>query len=434
MPAQHAAAAVVTPPPPPSLPPAPTVAASPWDRLRQRFAMPSCDYNPAVRHWARLYAQGPGQFSASLSTVLPFLLVVLDQIEQRGMPGEFAFLPYIESTYVPLASSGDRAAGIWQLMPDTAREAGLRITPDYDGRLDIYASTNAALDLLQRYGQEFGDWRLADMAFNAGEYGVKQLVGDDKARRSATELGRLRVHAGTHEHLAKLLAVACIVADPQRFNVELPDPDIDDTLALIEFPAPVDIALAARLAGIDEARLRRLNPGLLHARMPANGPFHLLLPASRRMAVEQTLGKMPQYAWRDWHSVALKQTETLSLFATENDLDLSALAAINDVPGDAPLAPGTHLLLPGRAASDGDLVQDLPQRASRETLSGTLRVQAGDTLWSIAQRYGLRMDDLLRWNGLSRTATLHLGQRLRLDAPEHALGGSAPVAAAPTTP
>jgi len=91
------------------------------------------------------------------------------------------------------SSTGE--SGIWQLMPDTAREAGLHITADYDGRLDIHASTNAALDLLQRYDQEFGDWRLADMAFNAGEYGIKDLVGDARTQRSAAELGRLRVQA-----------------------------------------------------------------------------------------------------------------------------------------------------------------------------------------------------------------------------------------------
>jgi membrane-bound lytic murein transglycosylase D len=424
------AAVVSTPTPIPS--PPPPVFASPWDRLRQRFAMSGCDYSPSVLHWARLYTQAPGQLSESLSTVMPFLLVVLDRIEQRGLPGEFAFLPYIESTYTPLASSGDRAAGIWQLMPDTAREAGLHIAPDYDGRLDIFASTNAALDLLQRYQQEFGDWRLANMAFNAGEYRVKQLVGDTKAQRSAVELGRLRVHPGTHTHLAKLLAIACVISDPQRFNVELPDPEGDDTLVLIEFPAPVDLSLAARLAGIDEAHLRHLNPGLLRARMPANGPFHLLLPASRRVAVEQTLGKLPQYAWRDWHNVALKQPETLGLFASQSDLDLSALATINGVAADAVLAPGTRLLLPGRG--DSTVTQELPARAQREAASSVVTVLAGDTLWSIAHRHSVHVDDLLRWNGLSRTATLRLGQRLRLDASEDTLGGATTAAAAPATP
>lgn len=426
---------LVEPPASPAIipPEQPAVAASPWNRLRQRFVMPDCDYSPAVQHWARLYAQGANQFSASLSEAMPYLLIVVDQIERRDLPGEFAFLPYIESTYTPLASSGDRAAGIWQLMPDTAREAGLSITPDYDGRLDVQASTDAALGLIERYHDEFDDWRLADMAFNAGEYGVKGLVGDNKIPRSAKELAHLRLHAGTHEHLAKLLAVSCVIADPERFHVELPDPDADDTLALIEFPAPVDLSLAARLAGIDDSRLHHFNPGLLRAHMPANGPFHLLVPASHRLAIEQTLGKMPQYAWRDWHEVALKQTETLGLFASEYDLDLSALAAINRVDGNASLAPGTHLLLPGHRDSDSAVVQDFTPREIPEATPNMVAIHAGDTLWSIAHRYGLHVGDLEHWNKLQPKATLHLGQRLRLNPPDQGAGGPAAVAVAPAS-
>ena len=61
-------------------------------------------------------------------------------------------------------------------------------------------------------------------------------------------------------------------------------------------------------------------------------------------------------------------------------------------------------------------------------------VRKGDTLWSIAHHHDVRIEDLLRWNGLSRTATLRLGQHLRFDAREHTLGGAATAAAAPATP
>ena len=411
--------------------PVPLLAASPWERLRRRFAMQGCDYNAAVKHWAHLYTQSANGFAASMSESMPFLLVVLEQIERRNVPAEFAFLPYIESNYTALASSGDRAAGIWQLMPDTAREAGLRMTAEYDGRLDVYASTTAALDLVERYQERFGDWRIADMAFNAGPYGIMQLVSDNRSDRTASELGRLRVHAGTHEHLAKLLAVACVISYPQKYKVELPDPDSDDELALIELPAPLDLELAARLAGIDSARLHHFNPGFLRARMPANGPFHLLIPTARRQVLEQTLGKLPQYAWRDWHVVTLKQNETISLFATQSDLDASALATINAVTPDAPLAPGTRLLLPGRATMDSAIVDVVPQAAPVTVSNGVFTVHAGDTLWGIARLNNVPLDQLMRWNGLSRTATLHLGQRLRLSAPEPPVGGQSTVLAAP---
>jgi membrane-bound lytic murein transglycosylase D len=401
-------------------------AESPWPRLRATFELPGCDYNASVQHWTRMYAQSRREFSDSLAEAMPYLLLVIDQLAKHRLPGEFAFLPYLESNYTPIATSGDRAAGIWQLMPDTALEAGLHVTPDYDGRLDIHASTLTAIDLLRQYHDEFGDWRMADMAFNAGLYKVRARLGKRPHDGwSARELGGLTVNPGTHDHLAKLLALSCIVSDPDRFHVRLPDPQIDDRVALLDLPAPIDLHLAARLAGIEMARLRQLNPGYIRGRMPATGPFHLLIPATRRVAVEQTLGKLPQYVWRNWHEVVLKQTETLDLFAMLGDIDPTALATVNGYPADAPLAPGTHLLLPG-LAKDTDIAMAEPATAPADDVLAeppdSLVVHAGDTLWDIARRYGLHVDDLLRWNGLTRNTTLRLGQHLLLNEPEAPAG------------
>jgi len=387
-----------------------------WSRLRQGFALPDCDYNAQVTQWSRRFSRDAAGFTASLNQALPFLLVVAGQVEQRGMPAEFVFLPYIESNYTALASSGDHAAGIWQLMPDTAREAGLQITNDYDGRLDIYASTTAALDLLERYHEEFGDWRLADMAFNAGEYGIRDLRGDNSDAPSADELARLRVPAHAHEHLAKLLAVSCVVADPERFRVELPEPLAEDQLAVLELPAPADLALIARVAGIDTTQLKHLNPGYLRGRMPEHGPLRVLLPAARHDTVAATLDKLPRSAWREWHEITLQHDEDIGVLAAAHDIAADALRAVNATSGDAPHA-GTRVLVPGHADDRHApaaiaKMEDLIERSSLHV------VHAGDTLWTIAHRAGVRVADLLSWNGLRGDATLHLGQRLRLQAPE----------------
>ena len=408
--------------------PAPAQAApieSPWPQLRASFVMPGCGYNAAVLHWTRMYSQVPREFASSLSEAMPYLLLVREQLAKHHMPGEFAFLPYLESNYVPIATSGDRAAGIWQLMPDTANEAGVRITANYDGRLDIYTSTVAAIGLLQQYHEEFGDWRVADMAFNAGLYKLRQLVARPPAKGlpaqwSARELGRLPVNAGTHDHLAKLLALSCIVSDPARYHIRLPEPQPEDSMALLALPAPVDLHLAARLAGLDITRLRQLNPGYLRGNMPAEGPFQLLVPATRRLLVEQTLGKLPQYVWRNWHEVVLKQTETLDLFAMMGDIDPTALAAVNGHAATASLPPGTRLLLPGVAADTNAAIAEAAPTPADEALAQlpeSLVVHAGDTLWDIARRYGLHVEDLLRWNGLSRGGTLRLGQHILLNEP-----------------
>jgi len=394
-----------------------TSAAAPlWARLRQGFALPDCDYNAQVTQWSRRFSRDAAAFTASLNEAMPFLLVVAAQIEQRSMPAEFVFLPYIESNYTALASSGDRAAGIWQLMPDTAREAGLSISNEYDGRLDVQASTSAALDLLERYHDEFGDWRLADMAFNAGEYGIKDLRGDNSDAPSADELARLRAPTHTHEHLAKLMAVSCIVADPERFHVELPELQAEDALATLELSAPVDLMLVARVAGIDSAQLKHLNPGYLRGRMPEHGPFHLLVPSARHDAVVATLDKLPSSVWREWREITLLHDEEIDVLAAAHGIDAEALRAVNLTAADA-LAAGTRVLVPGhsdehRATGAIAKVQSLIERSSLHI------VHAGDTLWNIAHRAGVRVADLLSWNGLRGDATLHPGQHLRLQAPE----------------
>lgn len=412
---------------PSSAVPAAATELSPWTQLRGRFALPDCDYSADVSQLARWFSADPAGFAESLRQSLPFLLYVSQRVAERGMPGEFALLPYIESNYVPLVSSGDRAAGIWQLLPDTAREAGLRIGSEYDGRLDIVASTDAALGLVESYYDHFGDWRVADMAFNAGPYRIARLLGDAEVPASAAGLARLRVDAHTHRHLAKLLAVACVVSDPARFEVKLPEPDPGDFLTAVTLPAPLDLQLAARLAGMDATRLRQLNPGYVRGRMPSSGPFHLLLSEAQGRSLTAALDKIPQPLWRDWHEIALHESETVDVLAQVHGIDTNALAAANSLAPDARLAAGTRILLPGRAMAAPATTAVASQQAPAAGAQVHI-VRGGDTLWRIARSEQVSLSDLLRWNDLTRASTLRLGQRLRLQPPDR--GGMAATAVA----
>jgi len=434
-------AAVVPPPPQPTAAPdlaavepkipkvVPATPASPWPRLRARYAMPGCDYSPTVRQFAAQMASSPAHLSAAFKEAMPLLLVVTEQIEKYDIPGEFAFLPWVESSYTMIPARGDGVAGMWQLMPFTARENGLRVDSEYDGRLDVTASSRTALALIKQYKESFGDWRLANMAFNAGENSVRAALGKRRSI-SPTEIATLRLNQVNYEHLIKLLAVSCIVSSPERYRVELPEPDADDALSLLELPAPLDLHLAAKLADMDFAELQRLNPAYLRAHMPERGPFHLLVPAQRRTAIEQTLGKLPQYAWQNWREVKLQQPQNLDTLSMAYDVDAAALAQVNRIGATATTLPsGTRLMLPGRGIESPFIAAATPVAAARQAAvaiqtaspaaaakEGTCTVRSGDTLWDIANRYGVRMEDLLHWNRLSRNATLRLGQKLVLNA------------------
>ena len=401
---------------PPSIPATPTTEVpvaetSPWSRLRPLFAMQGCDYSPGVQRWARSYTQSPRGFAASWKPVLPFLELVVDELERRGLPGEFAMLPYVESTYRPIPSRGDQPAGMWQLMPDTARGAGLVIRKDYDGRLDALASTDAALDLVAAYYKEFADWRLADMAFNSGEFRVKKLLGERDARDlSAQELAKFTFNRITHEHLDRLLALACIVEDPARFHVTLPEPAAWERLRSVDIGHGMDLRLAARLAGVPVDDLRRWNAGYRRNRMPDDLPHRLLLPEERLERFQAAADAMSPELWNDWHEERAARTSGIANWAAQLRIPVAALAAANAVSEDATVTAATRLLLPGHEAEPADDSGSAPAGRSARTHV----IAAGDSLSSVAHRYAIPLHRLRQLNPQAN-GTLHLGQKLRLD-------------------
>jgi len=345
---------------------------------------------------------------------MPFLLIVVDEIERRDLPGEFAMLPYVESGYEPVSARGERPAGIWQLVPRTARAEGIVIDADYDGRLDIEASTTAALTLIGRYQKEFGDWRLANMAFNSGEYRVKNLLrGRDARSLSAAELGKLSFNPITHEHLDRLLALACVISDPARFDVTLPEPTPADRLETLNLQAGMDVRLAARLAGIDVSEMKRFNAGYRRNRMPARAPHRLMIPADRVAGFEVAAQAIPVDLWNDWREQRAARTSGIGSFAAEIGVPVAVLAAANAVGEQTTVLPSTQLLLPGRDAASDKAAAASSDEAERARVHV---VKSGDNLSSIAHRYEIPVTQLKRMNPSMKGNLLHPGDRLQVGA------------------
>ena len=277
--------------------PAPAQATNVWDKLRDSFAMPGCDADPAVLAWAKRYTRNPDHFESTLRRALPRLDYVQQAATQYRVPGEFVLLPWVESHYRPVAARRHRPAGMWQIMPVTARSLKLRVNRHYDGRLDMPAATHAVMKLLARYHDRFDDWRLADYAYNAGEFGVRKLIREHGAPPDRPVIPHLPVRKVTREHLVKLLAMACVVREPERFHVNLPV--LPDTERLVQAPLPHSMTYtrAAGLADIPVATLKQLNPAFHGDTINADYSSYLMLPAARaeqfRIATRQAAAPEP---------------------------------------------------------------------------------------------------------------------------------------------
>ena len=133
-----------------------------------------------------------------MEEILPLMAYVLEEVERKKLPGEFALLPIVESWYRPAAIGPGGPAGMWQMISSTARNHGIRIQSGYDGRLSPVESTDAALSYLQTLDGLFdGEWRAMAMAYNAGEYRIIRAFRASGDRRVS---GESQLPRGRHEH------------------------------------------------------------------------------------------------------------------------------------------------------------------------------------------------------------------------------------------
>lgn len=211
--------------------------------LRGQLATQACSDDRAVRRWLSNYARSPSRLAANLERVLPLLAHVVDRVRAQDLPGEFALLPIVESWYRAEARNGG-TAGLWQFSRATARGNGLRVDDNVDQRYAPGPATDAALAHLSDLLARFGDWRLAVMAFNAGEYRLSRLLPADAPAPAPSPQDHQPpgLSLTTYEHLAKLLALACLVREPERIGLALPatafEPlDADRLLASVAAPA-----------------------------------------------------------------------------------------------------------------------------------------------------------------------------------------------------
>jgi membrane-bound lytic murein transglycosylase D len=353
--------------------------AQPWASIKASGVMHDCADTLLIRANAARYTRSPAHFEQLLRQSLPLITYVQKELHTNGIPGEFAMLPMLESSYRSSEPShrGD-AAGMWQFMPATARRHGITVNRQYDGRLDPVASTRAAISMLKSLDQQFGDWRLVDMAYNAGPYAIMAALRDHPDLGSKA-IPNIPFSAASRNHLAKLMALNCIVRDPARFAVKLPQPAQDNELSTIKVPSGSRIANIADMAEISESTLRKLNPGYRSTRIPADSPRTLLLPAD----AAQTL----------LTALAVNASESVA----QVDTNAPGSSANGSIPLPAEPTP------PDQGSTSG------PAPASPTQY----RVHAGDTLWSIAQRFHVSVSDLKRWNHL-RDNTVRSGAELRL--------------------
>jgi membrane-bound lytic murein transglycosylase D len=262
-----------------------------WPRIRHQlnFDIPQNNRVIAQRNW---YARHPGYLKRVAKRAEPFLHYIITELEKNNMPIELALLPVVESAFDPFAYSHGRASGMWQFVPGTGERFGMKQNWWYDGRRDVIASTQGAINYLKYLNKYFnGDWMLALAAYNSGEGRVRRAVNKNKNLNKPTDFWSLGLPKETQAYVPKLLALADIIKRPQDFNLTLYPIDNKAVLSQVDIKSQLDLAKAAQLAGLSLAELQRLNPGFNRWATDPDGPHQLLLPNHTVDKFQQGLSK-----------------------------------------------------------------------------------------------------------------------------------------------
>lgn len=386
-----------------------------WTRIRAGLNLPRPLNQPSLRSKLKWYSSHQAYLDRVATRATPYIYHIVQELEARDMPLELALLPIVESAYQPLAYSRSHASGIWQFIPATGERFGLKQNWWYDGRNDITAATQAALDYLQFLITEFnGNWPHAIAAYNVGENNVHRAIAANRAAGKPTDFWSLALPAETRGYVPALLAVAEIVARPDHYGITLQPIPNKPYFRQVATHGQIEIAKAARLANISEAEMKRLNPGFKRWATDPDGPHGLLIPMAKADRFSTAVAQLPEAERVSWQQHSVRRGETLSQIARRYGTSVSALQRTNNIRGHL-IRTGQNLMIPAGGKASLVAASSSGTTADRSTPATSHHtVRKGDTLWTISRRYGYSVADLTSVNQLQSHSVLQPGQQLQL--------------------
>lgn len=324
----------------------------------------------------------PHYVAQVLQHAQPYLPFIIKQLKANHLPVELALLPFIESNYKIKRQYTEKAAGLWQFMPITAKAFALEKDKTYDARLDVIYSTKAAIAFLKQLNADFnGDWLLTLAAYNSGAGTVRKAIRRNEKLGLKTNYWALSLPQETMNYVPKFLAIVEIVKHAEEFDIALPSFEHKSSWIAVQVKQKMSLTAIEKLLNVDHEAFIKANPAFLSNYLKPNVPIYV------------------------------KE----KIF---NALDLTPLTQIEKaqyVDFSVPIAPLESIKTTKRIYEHID-AKTLAQYEAELKKVTTIehKVKAGETLGAIAQHYHVKRSEIIKWNQLKNPNHLKQGQSLIL--------------------
>ncbi len=375
-----------------------------WQQLAQGYQFQEIQH-PNIEQEVQSFLSRKTSLTRQLRMGEPFLFHILQEVKKRNLPTEIALLPGIESGFRPNAYSRHGAAGLWQFMPATGQDFGLKQDWWYDARRDPWASTDAALNYLEKLNKRFdGDWLLAIASYNAGGGTIARAIRKNLDKDKPIDFWSLDLPAETRQYVPRLLALARIIGQSEQYGMTLPAIENDLRFVKVDIGEQLDLKVAAKLANMKTDELLLYNAGFNRWATHPQGPHYLLLPAEKAEDFSAKLAQLPEDERLRWTRYRIQPGDNLGKIARKHGISIQALMQTNNLKNHR-IRAGAHLMIP---LSNSPTAINTTPTATRKL---KYRVKKGDSLYAIARQFGVKIADLKTWNQLA-SDSLHPGQKL----------------------
>lgn len=330
------------------------------------------EINKDVDRWIDFFAnKNHDAFQRFMDRGQPYKKMIVATLRDSGVPSELYFLAMIESGFVLNAHSSASAVGFWQFIPASGRRYGLRVDNHVDERRDPWRATVAASLYLADLNNVFNSWYLAMAAYNAGESRIMGAIMRGKTR-DFWELVRLKVlPSETMDYIPKVIAAYIVGKNPEKYGFRVPNQESHEAFVGVTVPSPINLSAVANETDIPLASLEKFNPHLKTGTTPGDiSTYKIWIPKRYEDNFKDKASSLAE------HRLATKA--------------------------------------------------QAPRLASESKIRKFHRVKRGEHLNSIAQKYGVTLEQIKEINGL-RSNTIFRGQKLKVmvEATEKAVAASA---------